>query len=248
MRPRKLIFSRKGFDSGSGGGPSPIIAGRPVSLPIPAGRDPSETTYGDLGLGELVHRASGGKLGPADKCHHDPQFAAGLCAFGQCGAAQSHLRNQGVDLGDIFLFFGLFAEEKSGERHHRFFGYLEICAILDPKNGEPPPSFSPRHPHFVEPHGYVGHNCVYVGRGQTTSRARAGLRLTVPGGPLSLWRIPRWLADGQGPLSYHGRAARWLPDRHLRAVSRGQEFVTEIAGNEAAQRWLARIVALIDGA
>ena len=43
---------------------------------------------------------------------------------GQCGAAQSHLANQGVGEGDVFLFFGLFAGE-NGARHHRIFGWLE---------------------------------------------------------------------------------------------------------------------------
>jgi hypothetical protein len=36
----KLILSRKGFDSAAGGVPSPLIDGRPVSLPIPT-RQPS---------------------------------------------------------------------------------------------------------------------------------------------------------------------------------------------------------------
>ena len=31
----KIILSRKGFDSSSGGGPSPIVDGRCLSLPIP---------------------------------------------------------------------------------------------------------------------------------------------------------------------------------------------------------------------
>jgi hypothetical protein len=31
----KIVFSRKGLDSGAGGFPSPIIDGRPISLPIP---------------------------------------------------------------------------------------------------------------------------------------------------------------------------------------------------------------------
>lgn len=51
----KIIFSRKGFDTSSGGAPSPIISGQPCSIPIIAqGR--SETTYDDLGPGETVRR------------------------------------------------------------------------------------------------------------------------------------------------------------------------------------------------
>ena len=31
-------------------------------------------------------------------------------SFGQVAAAQGHLRNQGVEVGDIFLFFGWFKQ------------------------------------------------------------------------------------------------------------------------------------------
>jgi len=69
----RLIFSRKGFDSSSGGAPSPIVAGSPVSLPIPASGN-SRTTYGHLGLGELVRDATGARLGANNLCHADPWF------------------------------------------------------------------------------------------------------------------------------------------------------------------------------
>ena len=97
----RIIFSRKGFDSASGGGPSPIVEGRPLSLPIPAGAG-SRTTFGDLGLGAHAAKASRGRLGADDLCHHDPMFLSdGTCLFGQCGAAQTHLANRGVGLGDV---------------------------------------------------------------------------------------------------------------------------------------------------
>ncbi|MEO1731323.1 MAG: hypothetical protein AAFR64_11360, partial [Pseudomonadota bacterium] len=103
----RIIFSRKGFDSSAGGGPSPIVEGRPVSLPIPDSKGLSRTTYGDLGLGEHAAKASRGRLGGDHLCHHDPMFLAdGSCAFGQTGAAQTHLERQGVGLGDVFVFFG----------------------------------------------------------------------------------------------------------------------------------------------
>jgi hypothetical protein len=54
----KIVFSRKGFDSKSGGGPSPIIDGALFSLPIPSGKYPSASTYGALGLGDAVTKAS----------------------------------------------------------------------------------------------------------------------------------------------------------------------------------------------
>lgn len=45
-------------------------------------------------------------------------FEQGRCAFGQTGAAQSHLANNGVGIGDLFLFFGLFSESDGSARHH----------------------------------------------------------------------------------------------------------------------------------
>ena len=42
---------------------------------------------------------------------------------------QAHLCNNGVTVGDVFLFFGLFAEEEGRDRHHRIFGYLEVQSV-----------------------------------------------------------------------------------------------------------------------
>ncbi len=236
----RIIFSRKGFDSAAGGGPSPIVDGRPVSLPIPAGVA-SRTTYGELGMGDHAAKASRGKLGAADLCHHDPMFLPdGTCVFGQVGAAQTHLANRGVGIGDVFLFFGLFREEETGEPHHRIFGYLEVermvhLAHCDEAERETYRGIS--HPHALEMHGT--NDCLYIGPGRTARTAGSALRLTVPGGPPSLWNRPKWL--GRGGLSYHDRADRWLRGGRIRSVARGQEFVAEIGRREAPRRWIARI-------
>ena len=71
----------------------------------------SATTYDALGLGDVVERVTRGRIARDHLCHEDPMFTGGECLFGQCGSAQSHLRNNGVGLGDVFLFFGLFADE-----------------------------------------------------------------------------------------------------------------------------------------
>lgn len=126
----KVILSRKGFDSAAGKAPSPIIGGRPFSMPIPASKN-SVTTYGDIGLGEAVARITKGRLTGSDLCHHDPMFVSGECIFGQTGAAQSHLARNRVGPGDLFLFFGLFADEETKARHHRFFGYLKVQSCME---------------------------------------------------------------------------------------------------------------------
>lgn len=234
----RIIFSRKGFDSAAGGGPSPVIAGRPVSLPIPAGAA-SRTTYGALGLGEHAARASKGRLGEGDLCHHDPMFLAdGTCAFGQCGAAQTHLERQGVEAGDVFLFFGLFRDQAGGEPHHRIFGYLEVDDIVPLADGAPQGLVELGHPHALAMHHR--NDCIYRGPGQVAARASEALRLSVPGGPVTLWRRPDWLRRGE--LTYHDRADRWLRGGRLRSVARGQEFVADIGRRQPPRDWLAGIL------
>jgi len=241
----RIVLSRKGFDSTSGGGPSPIVGGRPLSLPIPAA-DHSRTTYGALGLGDHVARASRGRLGADDLCHHDPMFLPdGTCLFGQCGAAQTHLANCGVGAGDVFLFFGLFRDGKTGEPHHRIFGYLEVERRIDMASCGAATLADLRdqgHPHAIAMHGR--NDAIYRGRGTEATGAPDVLRLTAPAGPPSLWRRPAWLRRGE--LSYHDRADRWLPGGRLRAVSRGQEFVADIGRRRAPREWLAEVIAAIE--
>jgi hypothetical protein len=241
----RIIFSRKGFDTGSGGKPSPIIDGRPISLPIPATRN-SRTTYGDLGLGHIVHQVTKGKLGPGSLCHADPWFAEGQCAFGQSSAAQGHLNNNGVGPGDVFLFFGLYADEHTREVHHRVFGYLKVENVFFP--GSQPdrrnaPDFAPDHPHFLGEHDR--NNTVYVGPGQTCTVATDALRLTQPDGPLGRWAIPEWIA--RHGLTYHDKEWRWPEPGTLLSVARGQEFICDVGDDPEAAAWLTQIIAEIDG-
>ncbi|MEW4449067.1 hypothetical protein [Qipengyuania sp. JC766] len=234
----RIVFSRKGFDSSSGGAPSPIVGGVPRSLPIPSGGH-SRTRYGDLGLGYHAAKASRGRLGADDFCHHDPMFLAdGSCLFGQCGAAQTHLANRGVGTGDVFLFFGLFADEETGEPHHRIFGYLEIAEIVDLSQGAPEPMSALGHPHALGMH--AKNDAIYRGPGREAAHASDMLRLTVPGGPPSLWQRPDWLR--RGGLSYHDRADRWLRGGRLRSVARGQEFVADIGRRERPREWLRAVM------
>ena len=135
LRQRRLIFSRKGFDSGYGGRPSPILPnGVMVSLPIPETDGvlrysqcvaPCGGSYGSLltRLGiERIRDPSGRParwLQVADDpgVHLDPDLwftALGRGEgwrplFGQVGASQTHLVRNGVGVGDVFLFFGWFS-------------------------------------------------------------------------------------------------------------------------------------------
>lgn len=241
----RIIFSRKGFDSSSGGKASPIVNGRPISLPIPASRN-SVTTYGDLGLGGLVHRVTRGRLHSDSLCHADPYFVDGQCAFGQAGAAQGHLARNGIAPGDVFLFFGLFADEESGEPHHRIFGYMTIERVLSlgpaPSRTDAP-DFAPDHPHFIGERDR--NNTVYLGPGNTCAMASPKLRLTKAGGPLCTWTVPGWLA-GHG-LTYHDKPWRWPSPGTLLSVARGQEFICDVGDDPIALAWLAETLAEIAG-
>lgn len=241
----RIVFSRKGFDSSYGGAPSPIIDGRPLSLPIPGSRG-EQTTYGALGLGELVSRATRGRMSAADACHDDPMFAGGYCWLGQVNQAQGHLRNQGVGIGDVFLFYGLFADEHTGERHHRIFGAMTVACHGAPAQvraharwREPPRL----HPHFSG--AWESSNTVYHGTGTTARRAAPALRPTRAGGPCSHWQVPGWLRSTG--LSFHASARRWTGDGELQTTSPGQEFVCDIGEAKAPRAWLEGILAEIAG-
>ncbi|MCB0173539.1 MAG: hypothetical protein KDJ97_23665 [Anaerolineae bacterium] len=118
----KIIFSRKGFDSSSGGVPSPIFPdGKLLSLPIPDKNSPiayKDIAWEDYNVGEIVESLTKGKIPPYYRAHLDPDINETSIRrsnewrplFGQIGPSQGHLRNQGVSPGDLFLFFGLFQE------------------------------------------------------------------------------------------------------------------------------------------
>jgi hypothetical protein len=203
------------------------------------------TTYGDLGFGEIVERVTRGRLNRANLCHYDPMFESGRCAFGQTGAAQAHLQNHGVGIGDVFLFFGLFANADGSDRHHRLFGYLEVDSVnaLGPEPGaeRQPPGFSNRHPHTIGK--WNQNNTIYLGHGRFARTAHADLRLSRPGEQVSCWRVPPWLRAAG--LTYHDRQDRWEGEETLMVVGRGQEFVADITAIPEAPVWVERVKAAI---
>jgi hypothetical protein len=89
---------------------------------------------------------------PCQTCHLDPDIYRGVMPrdrnwkplFGQSDAAESHLENQEVDVGDLFLFFGWFKRTEYVNRKiafvqnapdlhvnpHVIFGYMQIGAKI----------------------------------------------------------------------------------------------------------------------
>jgi hypothetical protein len=242
----KVIFSRKGFDSAAGKGPSPIIEGKPVSLPIPTTRR-SETSYRLAGLGNIVERMTRGRIGADELCHEDPMFAKGRWAFGQTGTAQSHLERNGVGVGDVFLFFGLFASHDGRDRHHRIFGYLEVEEVRRlggrPSRSDSPQGFLRRHPHTIGQ--WNENNTLYLGPGAKASSAHPCLRLTKPGARVSIWSVPVWLKEAG--LTYHSNPVRWIGNDELQVASRGQEFISDIGDQILPKAWLCAVQTAIRG-
>lgn len=174
-------------------------------------------------------------------------FQGYKCAFGQTSAAQSHLANNGVGVGDVFLFFGLFAELNGRGRHHRIFGFLQVEEVLhlgaNPTLEDQPHGFENRHPHTIGK--WNPNNTIYLGPGTVATASRKELRLSSVGDRVSLWNVPSWLK--KTGLTYHSRQSRWGDDDSLQVVGRGQEFITDITGNCEANAWLNKTLERIRG-
>ena len=170
----KIIFSRKGYDSASGGIPSPIFPdGSFCSLPIPSDEPPllKDVRFEGQSIGRIVDQLRPDK-GLADQgVHLDPDLDAGARprlrgwrpCFGQASGAQSHLAKHAVGKGDLFLFFGWFREVtvidhrcsyRSGANDvHAIFGWLQVGDVHHPGlDGKRPPKWTSDHPHVRDSH------------------------------------------------------------------------------------------------
>jgi hypothetical protein len=280
----KIIFSRKGFDSASGGKPSPIFPdGKMVSLPIPD--KGSKILYKDMvweniNLGEVVESVTKGKIKAYDGAHLDPDINERSISrhknwqpiFGQAGAAQGHLHKQGVGVGDLILFFGLFQDAlvENGKINldtislprHIIWGWFQIdkfFAVSEIK-AEPGFQWAQYHPHF---HSVTDNlNTIYLasrnldipGLVQKSIRG-AGvfphflnkLQLTAPYKRVSVWKLPCWMypKDEAVALTYHSNTTRWRKEEDhclLKTVGRGQEFVLDCDYYPNAVEWVIQLL------
>jgi len=267
----KVILSRKGFDSSVGGCASPILPdGRLVSLPIPTSMDhvsyaslrsPCGRSYFQL-LKEL-----GGESGIAGRgAHVDPVLERPdhvelsnqrwRASLGQIGAAAGHLRNQGVGVGDLFLFYGWFRHtlEVSGRLQyardpgvHLIFGYLEVGEVMPFTRQRTIPEWLSHHPHAHPARRAISTNTLYLARDRLSRAdecAGAGVLkfderrvLTASGLTRGRWRLDRRLF-GNACISYHDESA-WK-DGYFQSYPRAQEYVIE--ANEAIAHWAYELI------
>ena len=266
----KIVLSRKGFDSSSGGHPSPILPdGKMLSLPI---RGDWETfTYSDImapggrTYAEILEDLGAGTEMGRKLVHLDPDLVAGarkrhqdwLPAFGQARAAQSHLENQGVSRGDLFLFFGWFrhTEQVDGKLRfhgdangfHAIYGYLEIGQIFCASGAAQLPIWLSDHSHAAEAARTRRNNTIY-GAIPTLSRhpstPGAGVfhfderkLLTMKGESRSRWNLNPEIFRGV-KISYHSENS-WK-NQYFQSAGRGQEFV--IHADEKIIEWAFSLI------
>lgn len=266
----KLILSRRGFDSASGGCPSPILPdGAMLALPIPDTRSPvryCDLSWNGRDVGELVERLTKGRIRADSGAHLDPDLRRDVVrrargwrpVLGQCASAQGHLHNQAVGVGDVFLFWGLFRMVDDrlrwcGAPMHAIRGWLEVGEVAHVDTDVRPKleqwRWAARHPHLAFETDAT--NTLYVA---ATREGSAGFfptysparRLTAAEAPSpSLWSVPGWMVPGgRKPLSYHANAERWSTSRGhalLQAAARGQEFVLDGSLYPEAKTWLAEL-------
>ena len=287
--PRRIIISRKGFDSSAGGCPSPIFPdGRMISLPIPSekpGVSFADLSINGINFGDVVQdltykpRKNISTHKKAHNCHLDPDLrfnslnrrTGWLPSFGQVKGTLSHLNNQGVDKGDLFLFFGLFRRVKkdhNGRWHykkgtpemHVIWGWLQIGEKLDigqqPQNAKSTYPWLAYHPHLNEP--LPPNNAIYVaspslslcpsvsGSGTFESFSKK-LQLTADNCNFSKWMLPKWFKPNANktPLSHHSeKNFEDLDDTHcyLNTVGRGQEFVLNTEEYPESLEWAKTII------
>jgi len=126
--PKRVVLSRKGFDSSAGGFASPIFSdGQMVSLPIPENRSHKNVTYSfndlrkptgrDFSISEILKRLHP-SFDSSQKVHLDPDIRPSLRPknthdplgyFGQDDTSMKELQNNGVcdpDNQSLFLFYG----------------------------------------------------------------------------------------------------------------------------------------------
>lgn len=256
----KIILSRKGFDSQYGRIPSPILPdGTLLSLPIPTSESGCrfiDLRHGGLPYSELIVSLGGDQTVASGCCHLDPDLRLGSApgwvpAFGQTGAAQTHLTNQGVGIGDLFVFFGRFRQTEhrpdgalryanGAPAQHIVFGYLQVGAIVQ---GDQIGDY-PWHPHAENPHPQHN-NTLYLARDRLTGTDLPGAGvlahrpdrvLTAPGLAQSRWRLLDWMP--QTRISYHSAGS--CRDGYFQSAAKGQEFVVD--ATPAVRAWAESII------
>lgn len=278
----KVVLSRKGMDAACGGLPSPVLqtANGWQAFPLPIPYAVSNVHYHDVTLFEN-HTAwdfikdVAPRFKHAHSCHLDPDLRYESLrqrppdwqpAFGQVAAAQTHLENNGIGVGDLFLFFGWFqfAEWRDGKfvyqtdaypsGFHAIYGYLQIGKIYKPAQDEIPHSLL-YHPHIQHRHEAIfktANNAVYTATdrlqlfqnpmpqpGAGMIPFHQNLILTKRGSAnRTVWQLPNTIHSDYGvQLSYH-TAKSWSREGDVQLLrSASQGQEFVFTSDGAVQAW-----------
>jgi len=219
-----------------------------------------------MSLGQIIDELAAGPQIGQRRAHLDPDLVREARprlpgwrpTLGQLGAAGTHLRNEGVSEGDLFLFFGWFrhTERASDGLHfrrrtngfHAIFGYLEIGEIFRVDPYADLPAWLRDHPHATPSRRANRSNTVYVASRRLSfhpSYPGAGVfrfndRLVLTKKDCS--RRGRWNLDPvlfrHVRISYHSETA-WH-DGYFQSYPRAQEYV--IHADDPIIAWASRII------
>jgi hypothetical protein len=237
-----------------------------LSLPIPSDdKENSFSTlrYGDASYMEIIDQLKkNNKFHGNEQCHLDPDLRPELrvrqegwkASFGQMEAPLTHLRNQGVGIGDLFLFFGLYRETEyhdgtlrykpKSPYQHIIYGYMQVGDIIEQE--EDVPSWLTAHPHASYHDSWAkNENAIYIAsdhlsiikgmNGAGVLPYRSDRVLTKPGMSRSRWSLPGFFKKVD--ISYHPNHWR---DGYFQSVGRGQEFVMEMIPE--IEDWVKKII------
>ena len=185
--PKRIILSRKGFDSSAGGHPNWIFKNKLYPIPIPQAYSgiaykemqfENNLSYFDVMKDLGITQFSEGHLDPdihAKQLSQRKTHWQGI--FGQHGAALSHLNHRNVGEDDLFLFFGWFKQidyvnnkfsyVKEAPDIHVVWGYLEVDQIIDFQKKRPD-LWMQYHPHYVFREDYSTLNSLFLAKPNST--------------------------------------------------------------------------------
>ena len=252
----RVILSRKGFDSKYGGRPSPIFKNGDIfSLPIPQnGKSPkkfNELKFNGINGDQALKEVSATKVTSEDFCHYDPALNEKIGLFGQAGSAQSELKNNGVGIGDLFLFFGWFKKKDDPNVDvHKIFGWLQIEEILE--GDREISTFLKRnnisHPHDPQYKEYQN-NTIYVSKKNfgLFKKFSNDLVLTAPGYSKSMWQFPKKyfgsVANKNGNIFLN--RLKWKDKNNLLVdtnIGPGQEFILDAKNSPRISFWAKSLI------
>ena len=277
----KVILSRKGLDSGVCDLSNLLFVDKNgnknlFTLPIPA--DDGVHTYQELKFSdnEIVSKTikdylnKSKKINFQSKCHADPNIVnyfddpIFLGSIGQVDQAQAHLQNQKIGVGDLFIFFGVFAEAcfdndsltiDKNNLKHIMFGYMQIGDIIQTyglneikrANYEKKYPWLKNQPHWIaRKYNNNKSNCIYVASENFNNTNIKGYGIFNYDKELQLtqdkthcvthWNLPQELNKLE--ITYHSEKS--YKEDYFKAACRGQEFVIE--NSKQAEIWAENLI------